>query len=223
MSSFFGFFLTLVVYLILKKFCKIKIPIVISSSIIIMLFLHFFKIDYDSYNSGAKYITHLLSVATIALGYSLFVNHKFLMNNKKTILFGALFASITSILSTYFIAKLLNLDLNLILSLIPKSTTTPIAVEISKSIGGIVEITACIVVMTGLIGGYLGHFILKKFKINNDIAIGLSIGATSHVFGTLRCAERNKDKQVSTSTVSLIVVGIFTAILASFLLNFLIN
>ena len=104
-------------------------------------------------------------------------------------------------------------DWNIITSLIPKSVTTPIAVEISKAIGGIPELTACIVVVTGIYGALFGHKILKLFHIKSDVAIGLSIGASSHVMGTSSCIEKKKDKQVVMATLALIIIGILTTII----------
>ena len=103
--------------------------------------------------------------------------------------------------------------------MLPKSVTTPIAVEISKTIGGIPELTACAVIITGIIGGLFARSLLKLFKIDNDIAIGLSVGAAAHVMGTSSLAERKQFKQVAISTVALTIVAILTAILAPVLIK----
>ena len=103
--------------------------------------------------------------------------------------------------------------------MLPKSVTTPIAVEISKTIGGIPELTACAVIFTGILGAIFGRRILKLFGVKNDIAIGLSVGASSHVMGTSSLAERKEFKQVAISTVALTIVAILTAILAPVLIK----
>ena len=105
------------------------------------------------------------------------------------------------------------------ISMLPKSVTTPIAVEISKTTGGIPELTACAVIFTGIFGAIFGRRILKLFNIDNDVAIGLSVGAASHVMGTSSLAERKKFKQVAISTVALTIVAILTAIFIPVLLK----
>ena len=124
-----------------------------------------------------------------------------------------------ALVATYIIASLCKSDLNIIVSLLPKSVTAPIAVEISKTLGGIPELTACVVVLTGVFGAVLGHKILSLIGVKNDLAIGLSIGAASHVLGTSSCIEKKREKQVVMSTLALVIVGILTAILAPILIK----
>ena len=87
--------------------------------------------------------------------------------------------------------------------------------------GGIPELTVCVVVLTGVFGGMFGHRILKLINVKNDIAIGLSIGAASHVVGTAKCIETNKEKQIVMSSVALVIVGILTTIIIPLFLRVL--
>ncbi len=225
MLNLFGLISTFLIYmaaLILRKqkFFK-KMPIIILVGITIILLMMIFKIDYNSYNSSASILTILLGPATIALGYPLSQNIKTLTKNKRAIYFGLLFATTIAIVLTFITGKLLHTEIDVICSLIPKSVTTPIAVEISKTIGGIPELTACVVVLTGVWGAITGHKILKLIGIKSDISIGLSIGASSHVMGTSSCIEKNKEQQTTISTLALIIVGVLTTILAPILLEIL--
>ena len=220
MLNLFGFLSTIIVYLGALRFRK-RIPVIILAGTVIICLLYIFKIDYSTYNSSASILTILLGPATIALGYPLSQNIKTLTKNKRAIYFGLIFATTTAILLTYLTGKLLHTEINIICSLIPKSVTTPIAVEISKTIGGIPELTACVVVLTGIWGAITGHKILKLIGIKSDISIGLSIGAASHVMGTSSCTEKQKEQQTTVSTLALIIVGILTAILAPILLKIL--
>ena len=122
-------------------------------------------------------------------------------------------ATVVAMVSTYFCAKLFGADLKVILSLLPKSTTLPIALSISKTVGGYKELTAIIVALTGVFGGAFGHSILKLLKVKNDVAIGLALGSASHVIGTCACANRKKDKQTAASTIALIIVGLLSSII----------
>ena len=104
--------------------------------------------------------------------------------------------------------------------MLPKSTTMPIALEISKAIDGYLEITAVVVALTGVFGGVFGHNILKLLKIKNDVSIGLALGSASHVIGTAACADKKKDRQVAASTIALILVGLMSAIIIPLFKNF---
>ena len=217
MVNLWGFITTFIIYELSKKSKNFKylkkIPPLMLSGIILIIFLKIFHIDYQSYNESACIYTLLLGPATISLAFPLVENLSLLKKNKRAVYFGFIVAALTAITTTFILGKLMHSDWNIITSLIPKSVTTPIAVEISKSIGGIPELTACIVVVTGIYGALFGHKILKLFHIKSDVAIGLSIGASSHVMGTSSCVEKKKDKQVVMATLALIIIGILTTVI----------
>lgn len=213
-----GLALTLITFALAVKLAKIKyfkkLPPIIVAGIVIMAILRTCHISYDDYNQSASFLTFLLGPGTIALAYPLITNKEILTQNKRAIWFGLLFATLTAMISTYLIGKIFHVNFNIIMSLIPKSVTTPIAVEISKHIGGIPELTACVVVITGIVGALFGHRVLKFAKIKHDIAIGLSMGASSHVMGTAKCIEKKQTKQAAISSLALIMVGIFTTVIS---------
>ncbi len=217
MVNLWGLITTFIIYELSKKSRKFKylkkIPPLMLSGIILIMFLEIFHIDYQNYNESACIYTLLLGPATISLAFPLVENLSLLKKNKRAVYFGFIVAALTAITTTFILGKLMHSDWNIITSLIPKSVTTPIAVEISKAIGGIPELTACIVVVTGIYGALFGHKILKWFHIKSDVAIGLSIGASSHVMGTSSCIEKKKDKQVVMATLALIIIGILTTII----------
>ena len=208
-----GLVLTLVIFFISKKISKYikKIPPILLSGIFIIIFLKYFNIPFDEYNKSANVLTMLLGPATIALGYPLYNNLHFLYKNKRAIYIGFVVAILSALISVYLLGNLLHLNKELIMSLLPKSITTPLAVETSSKIHGIPEITACIVFLTGLFGAVFSHDILKFFRIKSDIAKGIAIGASSHVMGTSSCIEKNKQIQITFSTIALIIVGILTS------------
>ena len=207
-----GLILTLVLFLISKKISKYtkKLPHILLSGIFIIIFLKYFNIPFEEYNKSANILTMLLGPATIALGYPLYNNLHFLSKNKRAIYIGFVVAILSALISVYILGNLLHLNKELIMSLLPKSITTPLAVETSHKIHGIPQITACIVFLTGLFGAIFSHDILKFFKIKSDIAKGIAIGASSHVMGTSSCIEKRKQIQITFSTIALIIVGILT-------------
>ncbi len=196
-----------------------KLPPIITASAVIIIFLKVLNISFEEYNSGAKYITFLLGPATIALAYPLIKNREILLQNKRAIYFGFLFATFVAIFSAAFLGKIFHTKFSILLSMLPKSVTTPIAVEISRTIGGIPELTACAVIFTGILGAIFGRRVLKLFGVKNHIAIGLSVGASSHVMGTSSLAERKEFRQVAISTVALTIVAILTAILTPLIIK----
>lgn len=225
MYNCLGLILTVVVYAICSKLTKYrffaKFPKVIFAGIVLMLIIKCTAMDYQTYYNSAHFITFLLGPATIAFAIPLIKNSHVLTTNKRAVYAGIVFSTIISILSIFFVAKIMHINDAIMLSMIPKSVTTPIAIEISKALGGMSELTACVAILTGVLGGVLGHRVLSFFQIKNDTAIGLAIGASSHIFGTAMCHTKNKPQQVAISTLSLILVGILTTILAPILLRWL--
>ena len=223
----FGFIIT-VLYFKLGQLSKklpitCKLPPIVTAGVLLILTLEIFHIDFDLYNESASYLTLMLIPATIALGYPIYKNLELLKKYKRIIYTSFFIAAIVAIIGTYFIAKLCHSELSVIESMLPKSVTAPIAVEISKLSGGIPELTACVVVLTGVFGAMFGHKILKLINVKSDIAIGLSIGAASHVIGTAKCVETKREKQIVMASVALVIVGILTAIIIPIFLFILQN
>ena len=217
MINLWGLVVTVLIFEIVKRIKWIKVPAMLVSGIILIFILCVFKIDYSSYNESACFLTLLLGPATIALAMPLSDNAKILVKNKRAVYFGFVIAVATAIITTVVLGRIFHADWQLITSLMPKTVTTPIAIEISKAIGGIPELTACMVCLTGIYGAVFGHKILKAFKIKSDIATGLAIGATSHVLGTSTCIEKKRQKQVVMATLALIIIGILTTVICVFL------
>lgn len=216
-SPLLGLCLTGIAYLLASRLNKYKmfskLPPVCLAAAGILIVLKALPVDVQDYNRGADFITYILGPATIALALPLVNNVDILKKNWKIILAGVTIATIIGISSVFFVAEGLKAATPIVLSLVPKSVTTPIAIEVSKSIGGIPELTSFIVIITGLMGALLGHRILKLAGVKNNISIGLAIGASSHVFGTSKCVEKN-ETQAAISGVALILVGLLTSVFA---------
>ncbi|MDI3534603.1 MAG: hypothetical protein PWQ82_968 [Thermosediminibacterales bacterium] len=194
-------------------------PIPLSGGLIILLLL-FLNVDYQTYMTGGKYIHLLLGPATVALALPLYRQRKLLKRFGIPIITGIAIGSTVGIISTYIFAKFLKTSDIIALSLTPKSVTTPIAMEVSKIIGGIPSLTASVVVFTGILGAVSGPEILKLFKIKNPISIGIAIGTSSHGLGTSR-AIKEGEVEGSMSGLAIGVAGIFTAVLTPLFLKFL--
>lgn len=217
-------FLTLSTYIIfsfLQK--KLKSPLlnpVLFSIIVIILIMKFFNIEYEEYKTGGNFISLLLGPATVALALPLYRNWKILKTRGIVLLAGIIVGTITAILSVYFLSRLFGLNKEIILSLLPKSITTPIGMEVSRKIGGIVSLTVSVIVLTGITGNMLGPLILKLLRIKDPVAVGAAFGTASHAIGTSKALEIG-EVEGAISGVCISIAGLLTAILIPLLLLFI--
>lgn len=222
----FGISLTIFVYSLIRKLqIKSKISILnplLISSIIIIIILKTFSIDYEIYNSGAKIFTSLIGPATVALAIPLYKHQKLLKENVKVILISVIGSSIIHAISILIMVYALNLELKIGASLIPKSVTTAIASDISSSLNAYTNITVAVVIITGIIGASLAPSLNKIFKIKSEIAQGLALGSSAHAVGTAKAIELG-EKQETMATLALILTGIFTVIISPTVYNIMIK
>lgn len=222
-SPLFGIALTVVVYvlceLIVDKFELNIVPPFVLACPMIILFIYFQEpyITYDDYENGAGFINFLLGPATVALALPLYNNRHIIKDNLFVIASGIIVATVTGIVSIFVCGKIFGASDQVLLSMIPKSVTTPIAMDISSAIGGIPALTAACVIFTGMFGATVNHKLLEALKVKNNIAIGLSIGASSHGLGTSVCASKNA-LQLAIGGASIGLTGIATSLLAPVLL-----
>lgn len=186
--------------------------------VLIISFLIYFKIDYSIYEKGGSIISFFLGPATVVLAVPLFKQIKLLKKHFWAIIIGISIGSFSGMLSIIGLSKLFNLDIVLMLSLIPKSTTTAIAMEISNNIGGIDSMTIAFVAVTGITGYMISPFLLKLFKINNKVAQGIAIGTGSHAMGTAKAMELG-ETEGAMSSLAISVAGIITVVLAPLLIS----
>ncbi|MFA6778753.1 MAG: LrgB family protein [Paludibacteraceae bacterium] len=192
-------------------------PILLTITILI-LFLKATSIDFQTYNEGGKYIDFWLKPAVVALGVPLYLQLEAIKKQAIPILLSQLAGCIVGILSVVFVAKLFGATKEVILSLASKSVTTPIAMEITKTVGGIPSLTSAVVVCAGLLGAILGFKILNLGKIKSPIAQGLSLGTASHAVGTSAALEKGT-RYGAYSSLGLTLNGILTAILTPYILE----
>ena len=139
-----------------------------------------------------------------------------LKKNLIPILAGTFTGSVASIASVLVLCRLFGLSDELTASLIPKSVTTPIAMEISKQQGGIVPITVAAVIVTGIFGAVLAPIFIRIFRVKNPVEAGIAIGTCSHALGTSKALELG-EVEGAMSGIAIGVAGIITVILTMFL------
>lgn len=216
-NMFFGIFISLIAFEIgLFIYKKTKLPIfnpLLTATILIIYFLKIFNIDFDTYNNGGQFINIFLGPATIVLAVPLYKKLNLLKENFLPIFSGILVGSLVSVLSVISIATFLGLDNSLTVSLLSKSVTTPIGIEITNSLGGSSSITVLAIVLSGIIGAIVGPTVFKVLKINNPISRGVSLGTASHAVGTSKALEIG-EQEGAMSSLSIGVAGIVTIFLA---------
>lgn len=150
--------------------------------------------SYDEYFEGAKFVHFLLGPATVALAVPLYRQFQAMKKSALAITVSLLAGSLTAIASAVGIAWLLGADAQTLISLAPKSVTTPIAMGIADELGGLPSLTAVFVILSGIIGAALGRYILDALKIYHPAARGLALGVASHGIGTARSFQMGEAK-----------------------------
>ncbi len=217
--------LTVAVYLLAKRIyassSKMYASPLIITPLLIISFLLLTGIPYESYNAGGKWLTDLLQPATIAFAIPLHKNFKVLKKHAAEIAAGVLSGTVMAVLSSMLLAKWLHLSGDLATSLVPRSVTTPIAMSISQSIGGVPSITAVFVILTGVLGTLMGPSVLRLFRIDNEIARGVSLGTAAHGTGTSKAFELSSltgtISSIAMILTALLSIGLAPALLAVFL------
>lgn len=216
-NMFFGIFISLVAFEIgLLIYKKTKFPLfnpLLIATILIIVFLKLFNIEFETFNKGGQFINMFLGPATVILAVPLYKQFTLLKKNFIPIICGILAGSIVSLLSVASIGLFLDLDDILIASLLSKSVTTPIGIEITNSLGGITSLTVLSIVISGIMGAVIGPFVFKTLKITNPIAIGVSMGTASHALGTSKALELG-ETEGAMSSLSIGIAGLITVFLA---------
>lgn len=188
---------TLLAYLIgdwiYQKFNRMPVlnPVLIAV-ILITVGLTVTGIDYWTYFEGAQFVHFLLGPATVALAIPVAKLLKSMRGGYGALLVSLTCGSVTAALSAVLIAEMLEASTQTVLSLAPKSVTTPIAMGISERIGGLPSLTAVCVIMTGIIGAMLGPYVLNAARITSWDARGFAMGVAAHGIGTARAIQINQ-------------------------------
>ena len=176
--------------------------------------------DYEIYNEGAKYLSWLLTPATVCLAIPLYEQWELLRKNYKAILIGIVSGVLTSLTTVLVLALIMGLSHEEYVTLLPKSITTAIGMGVSEELGGYVTITVAVIIITGVLGNMFGELICRIFKITEPISKGLALGSAAHAIGTAKAVELG-EVEGAMSSLSIAVSGILTVILASIFANFI--
>lgn len=189
-------------------------------SIFVIIFLSLMQIPVASYKQSTSFLSYLLLPATVSLAVPLYEQWQILKKNALAVLCGITAGSLTSLISVIAMSWLLKLDPALASSLMPKSVTTAIGVEVAVELGGISSLAGTAIVLTGIVGNLSAAALCRICKLRDPVARGVAIGTGSHAIGTSRALQMGR-VEGAVSGVSIAVAGVLTAIICPILANFL--
>lgn len=196
-------------------------PLLVSMAVIIPLLL-LTKMPYERYFQGSKVLNDLLQPAVVALAFPLYEQLHQIRARWKSIIIVCFIGSMTAMISGGAIALLMGAKPDIAASIMPKSVTTPIAMAVAESLGGIPAISAVCVIIVGILGAVFGHSLLNLLKITTKSSRGLAMGTASHALGTARSAEIDY-QEGAFSSLALVICGIITSLIAPFLFPILLH
>jgi predicted murein hydrolase (TIGR00659 family) len=165
-------------------------PVLIAVILIVGLLL-VTGTDYATYFEGAQFVHFLLGPATVALAIPLYRQFAAVRRSMLAILVSVIAGSATAAASAIAIAWAMGASRDTLVALAPKSATAPVAMAITRELGGLPSLTAALVILTGITGAMLGPILLNRLGISDWQARGLAIGTASHGIGTARAMQVN--------------------------------
>lgn len=217
-SSLFWLTVTLFAYLIAQRLYRwsnwnsFVNPVAISILLLVLL-LTFTKTPYKTYFDGAQFIHFLLGPTTVALAIPLYDLRAQLAKTWLPILLGLFAGALTAVTTTVLIAGALGASPQTILSLAPKSVTTPIAMSITEKLGGLPALSAAFVILTGVLGSIIAGPLFKFLNITTAAAQGFTLGLSAHGMGTSRAFQIDSTAGAYAS-LAIGLSGLTTALIA---------
>ncbi|WP_018921776.1 LrgB family protein [Salsuginibacillus kocurii] len=193
----------------------LTLPLVTSTFLLLSLLL-LFDIPYETYMLGGQWIEILLGPAVVALAYPLFNQWHLLKQYFYPLSMGMVTGALVGIFSGYFLARLAGVDETVLFSIVPKSVTTPVAMDVAATLGGNESLAAIFVMIAGLGGVMIAQYTFRLFNIQSFIGRGIGTGTASHAIGTAKALENNEIEGAVSSiamTVSAVIVAFFAPLI----------
>lgn len=216
----FWSFVTILLYMAAKAFYRRfsywwLTPLAITP-LLLMIVVVLFKSDYSHYISATHWLVAVLGPVTVAFAVPIWQQRRIIARNWFILAIGIVVGSFASMFSAWGLASLLQLDPALRLSLMPRSISTPFAMTVSGDIGGIPDLTAIFVVLTGVLGAALGEVVIKYLPLRSSLARGALFGMGAHGAGVARAHQMGREEG-SIAGLVMVMVGIVNVLLAPIL------
>lgn len=214
-SAASGVFISLAAYgigtLVKRKWNSPLANPLLIAIILVILFLKLSGVEYETYNASAKYLTYLLAPATVSLAIPMYERMQLLKENYAAILTGILSGVLASLVCVLAMALVFHLSQAEYVTLLPKSVTTAIGMDIAKELGGHSEIAAAVIIITGVLGNMAAEPICRIFAIRHPVAKGIALGTSAHAIGTAKAMEMG-ETEGAMSSLAIVVAGMCTVV-----------
>lgn len=209
--------ITVIVYLVARAaYARTRLallnPALVSIAAMIALLL-LTRTPYERYATGGRLLSFWLGPAVVALGVPLALQLATIRRNAVAIGLALVTGALVGIAVSVGVASLLGAAPAVVLSLAPRSATTPIAMAVSARLGGIPALSAVVSIVSGAIGGFIGVELLRAVGVRSSLATGLALGSAAHGLGTARAADEGPTEGAA-SGMAMGAVGVMTALLA---------
>lgn len=216
-SLFFGALITIACYavgLLLRRRFKLAIlnPTLISVLLVIGI-LSATGVSYETYMQGADKISYFLTPATVCLALPLYEKLNLLKKSWKAVAVGLLCGVLTSLVCILLLCLVMKLPKEIYATLLPKSITSAIGMDVSVELGGVGSLTVASIILSGIFGSITAEWVFRVMRIHSPVAKGLAIGASSHAMGTAKAVEMGRTEGAM-SSLALVVCGLLTVMLA---------
>ncbi|MDB4887645.1 MAG: LrgA-associated rane protein LrgB [Gemmatimonadetes bacterium] len=217
MTSALWLVVTVLVYLLARAaYARTRLallnPALVSIAVMIALVVAT-RTPYERYMTGGRLLSVWLGPAVVALGLPLALQLATIRRNALAIGVALAVGSLTGIVVAVSVAWLLGAAPPVVLSLAPRSATTPIAMVVAARLGGIPALSAVVSIVSGALGGFIGVGLLHALGVRSPLAVGLALGGAAHGLGTARAADEGPT-QGATAGMAMGAVGVLTALLA---------
>lgn len=214
-SAASGVFISLAAYgigtLVKRKWKSALANPLLIAIILVILFLNLSGVEYETYNVSAKYLTYLLAPATVSLAIPMYERMQLLKENYAAILTGILSGVLASLVCVLAMSLVFHLSQAEYVTLLPKSVTTAIGMDIAKELGGHSEIAAAVIIITGVLGNMAAEPICRIFAIRHPVAKGIALGTSAHAIGTAKAMEMG-ETEGAMSSLAIVVAGVCTVV-----------
>ncbi|AZS50568.1 LrgB family protein [Entomomonas moraniae] len=209
--------LTLCSYFVSRWLYKRKRYYILSPLLFVPIILFAFAVPlhttYKEYSQNTHWLVLMLGPATVAFAVPIWKQRKLIIQHWLALSIGMLVGSSLSIISSFYLAHMLSLDDKVTMSLVPRTITTPFAMPVAETLGGVPELAAVFVLITGVLGGLLGGIILKWLPLKTTLARGAIFGVGAHGCGVSRAQELGMGEG-SVAGLAMVLMGLINLIAA---------